>query len=206
MSQFRFQILEMRDSTPQEWLNWWARRYGYQSDDDPEYRDLIEKHKSLSAEDFRRIGKWKDGVAKEGNQWKPNVASVAYLIWERAAEELPRCPEESAVAAFLEDWSNRAYTDVFKNGPRKKRFGLSRATTLLHFVSGGRYPIFDSRVKTAIARLLGQPELPGTVRAYLDSYRPLFGELAERCETPDVRMLDQALFSYGALEERSFSN
>ena len=203
MSQFRFQVLEMRDSAPQEWLRVWAGRYqGY---DETEYGDLIEKHQLLSAEDFRRIGKWKDDATTE-DQWKPNVASVAYLIWERAAEELPKCPEESEVAVFLEDWSNRAYTDIFKNGPRKKHFGLSRATTLLHFVSGGRYPIFDSRVKTAFARLLGRPKLPGTVSSYLDSYVPLFKELADHCETNDFRMLDKALFSYGALDERTSSN
>ncbi len=193
----------MRYSTPQEWLRVWAGLYqGY---DETEYRDLIEKHKSFSAEDFRRIGKWKDGATTRG-YWKPNVASVAYLIWEQAADELPNCPEESEVVAFLEDWSDRAYTDIFKNGPRKKHFGLSRATTLLHFVSGGHYPIFDSRVKTAIARLLDHPELPGTVSSYLDSYLPLFKELADRCETDDFRTLDKALFSYGALEERTFSN
>ena len=205
MSQFRFQVLEMRSSTPQEWLSRWAERYEYQTDYDTEYRVLIEKHKSLSAEDFRRIGKWKDGATTE-SQWKPNVASVAYLIWEEAAEKLPKCPEESKLAAFLEDWSSKAYTDILKNGPRKKHFGLSRATTLLHFVSGGRYPIFDSRVKTAIARLLNRSELPGAVSSYLDSYLPLFKELADRCETDDFRMLDKALFSYGALEERTFSN
>jgi hypothetical protein len=118
---------------------------------------------------------------------------------------LPKCPEKSGVAVFLEDWSSREYTDVFKNGSRKKRFGLSRATTLLHFVSGGRYPIFDSRVRTAVARLLCQPKLPDTVRSNLDSYIPLFKELADHCETSDFRMLDKALFSYGALDERTFS-
>src|ERR1700730_17392002 len=176
MSEFRFQVLEMRDSTPQGWLSWWAKRYENLTDYDPEYTILIKQHKSFSAEDLRRIGKWKDGATTE-SKWKSNVASVAYLICEQAAEELPRCPEESEVAAFLENWSNRAYTDIFKNGPKKKHFGLSRATTLLHFVSGGRYPIFDSRVKTAIARLLDHPELPGTINSYLDSYLPLFKEL-----------------------------
>jgi hypothetical protein len=203
MSQFRFQVLEMRDSTPQKWLHVWAGRYqGY---DEAEYGELIEKHKFLSAEDFRRIGKWKDGATTEG-QWKPNVASVAYPIWEQAAEELPKCPEKREVAAFLEHWSNRAYTDILKNGPRKKHFGLSRTTTLLHFLSGGSYPIFDSRVKTAFVRLLALPKLPGTVSSYLDSYVPLFEELADCCETNDFRMLDKALFSYGALDERTFSD
>ena len=203
MTQFRFQVQEMKDSTPKEWLHVWTA--GYQGYDETEYGDLIEKHKLLSAEDFRRIGKWKDDATTE-NQWKPNVASVAYLIWEQATKELPKCPEDNEVAAFLHDWPNREYTDMFKNGPRKKHFGLSRATTLLHFVSGGRYPIFDSRVKTALARLLGRPKLRGTVRAYLDSYVPLFKDLANQCETNDFRMLDKALFSYGALDERAFSN
>ena len=194
----------MRDSPPQEWLRVWAARY--QSDDDPEYRKLIAKYESLSAEDFERIGKWKDG-AKTERQWRPNVASVAYRIWMQAATELPKCPEGSEVASFLDDWSRRAYTDEYKNGSREKHFGLSRATTLLHFVSGGRFPIFDSRVRTAIARLLGPPVPPDTVRWYLDSCCPLFSELAALCEQGnDLRILDKALFSYGSFEEITFSN
>jgi hypothetical protein len=195
----------MRQSTPQEWLCRWATRYELASIDDGEYRDLIERHKMFTADDFIRIGKWKDAATAEG-RWKPNVASVAYLIWLQAAKELPRCPEGSRMKDFLENWSTRAYADVFKSGSRNKRFGLSRATTLLHFVSGGRYPIFDSRVKTAIARLLNQAEPADTVSAYADSYLPLFRELASRCETDDFRMLDKALFSYGALEQVEFSN
>jgi hypothetical protein len=194
----------MRDSTPQEWLRRWAERYELALDDDREYRALVERHKSFAADGFIRIGKWKDSATTEG-RWRPNVASVAYLIWLQAAEELPRCPEESRVKDFLEDWSTRAYADVFESGSRNKRFGLSRATTLLHFVSGGRHPIFDSRVRTAIARLLNQAEPKDTVSSYMDSYLPLFRELAGCCETEDFRMRDKALFSYGALEQVEFS-
>jgi hypothetical protein len=202
MAQFRFQVLEMRASTPQEWLRVWAARYG--GYDEAEYRALIEKHKSLLAEDFRRIGKWKDDATTD-DQWKPNVASVAYVIWEQAVAELPGCPTEGTVAAFLEDWSNRECIDIFKSGPRKKRFGLSRATTLLHSISGGQHPIFDSRVRTALSRLLGQPSLTGTISSYLDSYMPLFKELADACGTNEFRMVDKALFSYGALDKSAFS-
>jgi hypothetical protein len=95
MSQFRFQVLEMKVTSPQEWLRWWTARYG--GYDEEEYADLIARHKSFSTEDFERIGKWKDDVTKE-SQWKPNVASVAYLIWKQAAQELPKCPEEDDVA------------------------------------------------------------------------------------------------------------
>jgi hypothetical protein len=207
MSQFRFQVLEMRSGAPQVWLRFWADRYPSSDYNEAEYRELIAKHNSLSSPDFERIGKWKDG-AKPGRRWKPNVASVAFRIWRQAASKPPKCPEEERVGDFLEDWSNRKYTDKYKNGVvREKRFGLSRATTLLHFVSGGDYPIFDSRVKTAIARLLGRPELSGNVSSYLESYVPLFMELADCCGTTgDLRKLDKALFSYGALEEGLFSN
>lgn len=204
MCQFRFQIVELRNSTPQEWLTCWAKHYPDESYDNSAYADLIKKRDLLSSEDFRRIGKWKDGVTKE-SQWKRDVASVAYLIWEQAAAELPRCPQDSEAAAFLENWSNREYMDNFKNGAKKKHFGLSRATTLLHFVSGGQYPIVDSRVRTAIARLLKRPKFPDTVRSYLDSFVPLIKDLAKHCETSDFRMLDKALFGYGAFDEHKFS-
>jgi hypothetical protein len=205
MSSFRFRIpasgptepvYELADCTPNEWLKWWSDYYDLKEADDPDYLRLIEKHESLSAEDFRLLGQWKDNAYTPA-RWKPNVASVAYLIWEQAAEQLPRCPNESGMREFLDDWSNRMYTDVFKSGPVTKRFGLSRATTLLHFVSGGRYPIFDSRVTIALAALLGQPQLPGTMDSYINHCLPVFDELADCCATRHFRMLDKALFSYG---------
>lgn len=188
----------MRDGAPQEWLRVWAARYqGY---DEQEYEDLIAKHKSLSAQDFVRIGKWKDGATTE-LQWKPNVASVAYLTWMQAAQELPKRPEVTDAAAFLDDWSGRTHTDVFPNKSVEKRFGLSRATTLLHFISGGSFPIFDKWVRTAIARLCNSRLPPNTTGWYLDSFCPLFSELATLCETEgDLRKLDKALFSYGSSE------
>jgi hypothetical protein len=60
-------------------------------------------------------------------------------------------------------------------------------------------------VRTAIARLLGQRELLDTVNVYLGSYLPLFNELAQLCNTTgDLRTLDKALFSYGALPDSLF--
>ena len=206
MCQFRFQVLEMKDTSPQEWLRAWSARYD--GDDEEEYRKLIAEHKSFSSEHFVRIGKWKDGVTTE-SKWKPNIAPVAYLIWKKAAQELPKCPEENAVAVrdFLNDWSGRLYTDEFPSKSVQKRFGLARATTLLHFLSGGRYPIFDSRVRTAVARLLNSRKLPNTVEYYSDSFLPLFKGLADCCKTTDdPRKLDRALFTYGALESHTFSN
>jgi uncharacterized protein (DUF433 family) len=201
MGQLQFRILGVRDSTAREWLRVWAGLY--EADDDKEYSDLIStaRRRSLSAEDYIRIGKWKDN-AKAEVKWKPNVASVAYLVWKQAAEELPKCPTDNEVEAFLNDWANRTYTDKFPNGSvKKKPFGLSRATTLLHFVSGGRFPIFDSRVRTAIARLYDSPA-QNDIHGYLKIFCKRFSELADLCETKDdLRRLDKALFSYGKSEK-----
>jgi hypothetical protein len=193
MSRFRFRSLDGTDIAPQEWLPMWSGRY--RKYDDEEHNKLIEKHESFSAGDFERIGKWKDDAKADG-KWRVDVASVAYRIWMLAASELPKCPEESRVADFLDYWSDRKYTDEYASGPVVKRFGLSRATTLLHFISGAGFPIFDSRVRRAMGRLLNSP-VPSTVRWYLDSYCSLFSEIATLCGTEDLRMVDKALFSYG---------
>ena len=193
MSRFKFRAVDGMDVAPEEWLRIWADRYP--SNTYAEHGELIEKYKTLSAADFVQIGKWKDR-AKAESRWKDNTASVAYRIWMRAASELPKCPEESAEADFLDDWSTKKYVDEFANGPVEKSFGLSRATTLLYFLSGGRFPIFDSRVRKAMTRLRNSAA-PNTVRWYLDSYCSLFSEVADLCGTQDRRMVDKALFSYG---------
>jgi len=190
---FRFRSTDGRDIAPQEWLRMWAGLFPHRYNQG--HDDLIMKYESLLADDFERIGRWKD-AANSDAKWKPNVASVAYPIWMQAASELPRCPEEIGVADFLQDWSGRKYIDKYTNRTVQKRFGLSRATTLLYFISGKRFPIFDARVRKAMARLLNS-SVPNTVRWYMDSYRPLFSEIATLCGAEDVRMVDKALFSFG---------
>jgi hypothetical protein len=194
MTRFRFRGVDGSDIDTTQWLRIWADRYPIE--DYAEYDELIARHKSLFAAHFEQIGKWKDN-AKTGSKWKANVASVAYPIWMQAATELPQCPEQSQVAVFLNDWAGRKYTDTYVTARVAKTFGLSRATTLLHFISGGRFPIFDSRVRRAMTRLRSS-RVPNTVRWYLESYCPLFSEVAALCGTEDLRRVDMALFSYGA--------
>lgn len=193
MSQFRFLSLDGKDVAPEEWLRMWADLYP--SQDYAGYEELMALHKSFSHADIVRIGMWKDNAKTEA-KWKPNVASVAYEIWMQAASEVPVCPKDDGTAAFLDDWSGRKYTDEFGIRRVEKRFGLSRASTLLHFVSGGHFPIFDSRVRKAMTRLLSS-HVPNTVGWYLNSYCPLFSEIAALCVAKDLRVVDKALFSYG---------
>jgi hypothetical protein len=192
-SQFGFRSSDGRDIAPKEWLPMWAALYPRKYDHG--HDSLVAKNGQLLAIDFEQIGRWKDDAEAEG-KWKPNIASVAYLIWMQAASKPPGCPDESRVADFLQGWSERKYVNNYRSGAREMRFGLSRATTLLYFISGGRLPIFDSRVRRAMTRLLSL-HIPNKVAWYMDSFRPLFREIAGLCGTENVRMVDKALFSYG---------
>jgi hypothetical protein len=194
----QFKIVEVRACDPGMWLATWAAKYdGSAGFDEDEYTQLIDlaRHNSLPARYFERVGRWKDSANANG-RWKPNVASVAYIIWQQAEAEQPRCPADEQAVSFLDNWSSRTYEDVFPAKRVNKRFGLSRATTLLHFLSGGRFPIYDSNVIEATRRLYGvSPSY--TANYYWNVFYPQFQELAAECKTDDFRRLDKALFSCG---------
>jgi hypothetical protein len=83
--------------------------------------------------------------------------------------------------------------------PFTQAFGVSRATTLLHFVSGGFYPILDSTVQASLVRL-GSP-VDNTIGEYVNIFCPLFLELASVCGlsgTEGLRQLDNALMTYAS--------
>lgn len=197
MSDFAFRDREGRDVPPHKWLADWAGLYP--ESDYAGYEELISNHRSLTAGDIERIGKWKD--AAKAKRWGPNVASVAYPVWMEAAASVPLCPADGEVRDFLTNWSERTYTDQYANKRVTKRFGLSRASTLLHFVSGGRFPIVDSRVRAAISRLLDMP-VKNSVQWYCESYCRVISEIATACGTTDLRLVDKALFSYGGKSGR----
>lgn len=118
-----------------------------------------------------------------------------FSIWQEASRELPGKTVEDN-PSFLREWSNRLYADAHsRNSSGNKRFGLSRATAILHFMTGGEFPIYDSRVRRAIRRLTGSPA-PDTIRWYLGLYRRMFSELKNICNTT-ARSLDKALFACG---------
>lgn len=196
---FDYRDVHRKSVTPRAWLRIWAAQYPGEKYD-LEHDRLVALTQKEPA-DFERIGKWKD-AASGAAKWKANVASVAYVVWMEAASECPTCPTDDTIADFLLDWSSRAYEDRFSTRTVKKRFGLSRATTLLYFLSNGRFPIFDSRVRRAIARLTGRP-VSNTVQGYVDSYLPLFAQIAASCGAKDLRTVDQALFSYGGKDART---
>ena len=148
LNRFKFLYPEWGELEPRAWVSWWAGRYG--DGDNREYFKLIAKQGELLSEDFEEVGRWKEGCLKpDHGSWKTGTPR-GYDVWMQAKAEMPRCPEEGGISGFLRDWSERRFA---AGKDQIKRFGLSRATTLLHFISGGRYPILDARVLAAMTRL-----------------------------------------------------
>ena len=200
MSELVFRVIDVRRCSAPEWFAVWAARYEGDELDRSRYQELIDKGGQFTAEDMVKLGKWKDDVSDSENngRWKSDVASVAFKIWEELANNPPVCPVHEEVEAFLEELSQREYTDKYSSGlSRKKHFGLSRATTVLHFLSSGHYPILDSRVWTAVGLLAG-PRMSESSKSYVADFLPFFDSLKKDCGTDNTRELDKALFAYGS--------
>lgn len=171
--------------------------------DNKVYTELAGKN-GVSNEDCEQIGRWKEGLLDDtsNKKWKSFVASVGYDVWIAAKNDPPGRPTNDGVAEFLQNWSDKKFNASKKNGMvQTKRFGLARATTLLHFISGGDFPIYDQFAGRGLRRL-GGPAVPQpvTVRWYLAKFRPELIKLADRCgfsSLEDLRMLDKALWRYG---------
>jgi hypothetical protein len=199
-SSLRFRLADGIITTDaRAWLSHWAARYPRGKYPSISHLIAAGSSGSLSSQDFEWIGKWKDG-AFSTRKWKPNIASVAYPIWMQASSQLPgiRITDDLAAREFLIAWTTKTYRNFYRNGlEREPKFGLSRASTLLHLVSGGNFPIFDSNVRRAVKRLTGRSAKKDDIEWYLCSYRQLFQHVMDECKEIDVRRVDEALFSFG---------
>jgi hypothetical protein len=198
---FNFELKNGQSCDPKEWLQRWEQEYPSDDYGEKYYDHLIRRTGSLSSEDFILMGRWKDNARTDG-KWRPNVAMVAFPAWVDASVELSGFSiEQSSLEAFLKKWSDHLYPDTSaRSADGKKRFGLSRTTTLLHFISAGRFPICDSRVRSAIKHLCNI-RTPDEVEQYLNSYVSIFEQLARVCDA-SARSLDKALFAYGAAKSK----
>jgi hypothetical protein len=204
---FNFRVIQFREDSANNWLQAWAARYDLESDDfDKEkYEELIERKGNFSPDDYKTMGWWKDNVRSEG-RWKENVALVAYRIWTAQDTLMLRCPDELGIRDFLDTVSQMEYTDQYASGPRTKQFGFSRATTILHFLSVGMYPIFDSRVAIAVLHISDlRPRKDGSLW-YVERFLPYYHSLASECQTSNQRQLDKALFTYGAFLDSTWAS
>jgi hypothetical protein len=178
-----------------KWISVWAPEYPVDAYDEKYYDHLIQRAGDLSSDDFILMGRWKDSAWTE-SKWRPNVAMVAFPAWIAASAELPGFSlDRSSLKDFLTRWADRRYPDTSaRSADKMKRFGLSRTTTICHFMSAGEFPICDSRVRKAIKRLC-TIRTPDEVNWYLDSYIPIFAEIKNACRVSE-RTLDKALFAY----------
>ncbi len=210
MSSFTFCYPEWAEIDASLWVNKWAEAFLSSDErraDDLAYNELIAKKGQLSGADFEQIGRWKEGCTvreggKEHGRWKPGT-TAAYDVWMEGKQNPPQQPangklDDAFARTFLEEWSEKTY-EVSKKGPT--RFGVARASTLLHFLSAGQFPIYDDFIWYALKRL-GTP-LPWkmTVDAYLKKFCPLVAALAASCglsrSVADLRKLDNALRCFG---------
>ena len=167
--------------------------------DEEEYSRLIAGSSFFSSRDFERIGKWKDGVKTESQLGAERGLRGVLNLDAGRSKNCRNVQKKSECMTFWRVGPGEAIPTNFPNKSVQKRIGLSRATALLHLVSGGSFPIYDIRVRAAIAQLCECKLPPNTVNYYQNSFCPLFIELADRCKTrDDLRKLDKALFSYGA--------
>ncbi len=212
MSPFEFRYPEWQEVAPSAWVQKWAALYELTEErkqDNSVYQSLIEKREVLSGEDFELVGRWKEGClskkkmeGKENKRWKPE-SPVAYDVWMQAKRDQPKCPTDTddAIAEFLNDWSERKFRKLVKGGQlQETRFGLPRASTLLHFISVGRFPIFDQFVRIAMGRLGSKVPQNLTAHQYLEKFCRTFAAIAANCSLSsigDLRKLDNALRCYG---------
>jgi hypothetical protein len=214
---FDFKRSDGSTASPAVWLDEWSPK-SIKYTDEAYYNYLEQKASKMTDRDILILGAWKDGaLVQKGDpfdpevpeftrKWGPNAASVAYQVWKNAAKELGGKMAEgfpTDTVAFIRDWSERTYPQEMKGGVRSKHFGLARATTLPHFVSGGRYPIFDSRVRKAVRNLTGVAA-PYTLEWYLGTYCELFLQLTKECNSePNPRKVDNAVRAYSKFGEET---
>jgi len=214
MTSFRFRYPEWVDIEPSVWLQKWNGLFlldEEHQEDDAVYKSLMEKRGNLSGSDFERIGQWKEGClpkpdGKENKKWQPKT-SAAYDVWMQAKATPPENPGEDKIdddwaRTFLQTWSDKTFAKPAIGGiVQDTRFGLARASTLLHFISGGRFPIYDSWVWYGAKQLGRRLPYEMSVDAYLTKFCPMFTALASECglsqNSDDLRKLDNALRCYG---------
>lgn len=98
----QFKIVEVQPCDPDVWLAAWAAKYDDSASfDEDEYTQLIglAQQNGLPAKYFERVGRWKDS-ANIDRRWKPNVASVAYIVWLQAEAEQPLSSERASCELF----------------------------------------------------------------------------------------------------------
>jgi len=230
MGLFTFQSRTGASASPLEWLTKWSARFDSAKYPEDVYQELVARATKLSDADFDVLGAWKDGALRKydairhsakvdfGNcrvsltkAWSPTAASCAYRVWKKLLQhraELEQHLDRGAFFAFLDQLAQLSYEKASGSGRTDASFGLSRATYVLHLLSGAKFPIYDKNTHLGIHFLTQGRYDSHTIkkmktddpRWYLATFCPIVRTLEEVCavrDLPSQRALDKALFCYG---------
>ena len=186
----------------------------------------------LLASDFDFLGAWKDGALKKsiphkglkfGDCWvsfsgkwsEVAASSCAYQVWQRlpqTRESLARYLDRGEHREFLAHLARQSYRKASRGGITDAKFGLSRATYVLHIFSSAEFPIYDNNTHAG-AHALTQGRFEGQIipktkvdnpEWYLRTFCRIVQDLQEACQATDIssrRAVDQALFCCGKAQK-----
>lgn len=142
--------------------------------------------------------------------WKEDAvcARSVWLSLPRKRPELEEFLKRRNYRSFLSQVADKRYVKACKGGLKYARFGLSRATYILHVFSKAQFPIYDSNTHLGICLLTHgyyndweiqrtKSDDPGW---YLERFCAIIGDLQQQCAANGsafLRDVDKALFQYG---------
>lgn len=206
-----------------EWQTEWASGFDAKRYPDEVCEELAARGAALPDGDFDVLGAWKDGVIRRGGQrnfgkclvyftrgWKEN-AVCARTVWLSLASKrrgLEEFLDRRDYRSFLNQVADEQYLKAGRGGLSSARFGLSRATYILHVFSKARFPIYDRNTHRGISRLTHGYYNGWEIRKmksddadwYLERFCAIIGDLQQQCgalESASFRQVDKALFQYG---------
>lgn len=156
----------------------------------------------LEITDITNILKWKTGGKEENGSIKVRFGRKINI------KEVYGAMQEADTSLPIDDSKARVLVDKFC---AVENIGFVYAITLLYFLSGGKYPIYDVYARVAVEAICGEREIPlkknlsnngpslSGFNDYNNNYRKKVVEDIFRGEDIRNRKFDRALWAYGHL-------
>jgi hypothetical protein len=233
---FNFRSPSSQVVTGSHWLGTWSALFPSSKYSENVYLELLDRGPELSDEGIEILGAWKDAALKStslqnpsghlfgrvrvlfNGKWNPGT-SCAYSSWQQIPSRLPTLKQQldrQEYSRFLTDLAEMQYEKTARGGHlTEARFGLSRATYVLHVFSRGNYPIYDRWTHCAMYQLTDGEYRGQRIHKskhsqptwYLENFVPFVREVASVCNAANdqrgLRNVDKALFAYGKLFKQS---
>ena len=172
----QFKIPQLIPTDKDKFIEFWARRYSYRSD---EYTELYNENigQALNDERVRKLFRWKNGTNISKGKSKSVEIYVAELNKSPKIDSLEKGKE------YIANLNGGAVWDIF----------------WIHCLNNKLFPIFDQHASRAMSDMneLNLDDLKSYSRSeqiniYFNHYIPFISKIGG-----DMRLLDKALFAYG---------